>query len=222
LNIKERSMKAGYFFASGLLLASLGLARGMAYAQEPGWYAGAGIGRSTFNVHLDHLLGGSSPGSIGLKENRHDAGWKFLSGYRFDGRFGMEVEYANLGDYALSDPAGVLGTPGGRIDGGISSFTASITGRLPINDKWSATGRIGVSRLVVDVDATSVSRGKVYGKDHASLAPVLAAGADYKLDSAWSLRAEYAYFGKPRVFHDAGERVRANISLLSFNILYSF
>lgn len=213
-------MKNKHWLASGILL--LAVAGKTACAQDAKWYVGAGLGYSTFNVHLNHLLGGASPGATGLKEDKRDLGWKVLGGYRFNSNFSLAFEYARLGKYALSDPAGVLGAPGGRVDGDISAYSASLAGSLPLTERWSAIGRLGIGRVVAEVGVTSGSRGKYYTEDHAALAPVLAAGMDYKLGPSWSVRGEYAFYGKPRVFHEAGEKVNADISHLSLSVLYSF
>lgn len=105
-----------------LAAASLPLA-----AHAEGSYVGAGVGRSEHKVAIN---------SFGTYKD-NDVAVKVFTGYNFDKNFGIEAGYADLGKIDLGDT-------GMNVKG--RSFYAAGTATLPLGEKFSLTGKLGIAK----------------------------------------------------------------------------
>jgi len=119
-------------------LAILGLASAMAFtgpalAQDTGFYAGLHIGNSSASDACDGLSG------PGVSCDDKDSAWKILGGYQFNKHFAVELGYTDLGEVSAS---------GGGVNAAVeaTAFEVVAVGILPLADKFSLYGKIGMYR----------------------------------------------------------------------------
>ena len=119
-------------------LAIVGLASAMAFtgpafAQDSGFYAGLHIGQTSAD---DACTGISSPG---VSCDDKDTAWKILGGYQFNRHFAVELGYTDLGEASAS---------GFGVNAAIeaTAFEVVAVGILPIADKFSVYGKLGMYR----------------------------------------------------------------------------
>ncbi len=134
--------------ASGTLgLAALAVvSSSYAVAQDAGWYGGLNIGQSSAKIADDRinsrLLGGGFT-STSITDDDRDTGYKLFGGYKFNKNFALEGGYFDLGKFgytATTVPAGTL-TANIKLKG----LNLDAVGIVPINEKFSAFGRIGLN-----------------------------------------------------------------------------
>lgn len=152
--------------ALGCLAGGLALAQAQqASSSDHGLYVGGNVGSSQRS--------GDSPlsGSIG----KDDTAYKVYGGWEFHPNFAVEAGYTDLGKFSGS--AGSLKSHG---------VYADLVGKLPLADRFSALGRVGVydgHTTVRDVAGPS-------GKDNETNLKY-GAGLQYDLTKSASLRAEW-------------------------------
>lgn len=159
--------------ASMRLLAVGCLAGGMALAQAQtatqsmgsGFYAGGSIGSA-------HRADGSP---ISSPIDKSDTGYKLYGGYEFHPNFAVEAGYANLGKF--SGAAGSVKSQGAYAD---------LVGKLPLVDRLSALGRVGI----YDGHTTVRDSAGPSGKDHDGNLKY-GAGLQYDLTPTAAIRAEW-------------------------------
>ncbi len=110
-----------------------------------GWYGGinAGLSKATIDdgrITRNLLTSGFT--GVSIIDDEKDTGYKLYAGYRFNRNFGLEWGAVDLGKFgftATTEPAGTLnGTI--KLRGGF----LDAVGFLPITDKFTALGRVGV------------------------------------------------------------------------------
>src|SRR4030095_16629536 len=165
-----------------LLAVLVGFATSQVSAQEPGFFIGASAGSTTAKVEQD-LPGG---GSIDLDEDEN--GFKVLAGYNFSRFFGIEADYAVLGQPSVEDT--VLGTDV-ELEVDITSFQGFLVGTLPLGP-FDVFGKVGGAAVSSDSDLdikgplTHIKRSN--GNDDS----VLAYGGGVALNFGnFAIRAEY-------------------------------
>ena len=123
-------------------LAILGLASSMALtgpalAQDMGFYAGLSFGQSSADVDC--------AGATSCDEE--DTAWKIFGGYQFNRHLAVELGYTDLGEFSAS-------APGASFTVEATAFEVSAVGMLPLGDKFSVFGRIGMYKADTDATAT--------------------------------------------------------------------
>lgn len=115
-------------------------------AEDSGWYVGANAGQSSAKIDdggiANSLLGGGFS-MTSISNDKHDAGYKIFGGYRFNQNFALEGGYFDLGKFgytATTLPAGTL-----RGDIKLKGLNLDVIGILPISEKFSAFGRVGLN-----------------------------------------------------------------------------
>lgn len=119
-----------------------------ATADNLGWYGGANIGQS--NATIDEaritsgLLGsGLVAGPFNLDER--DGGYKIFGGYQFNPYFSVEAGYFDLGRFGFTTTTTPTGTLSGDIQ--LKGLNLDVVGTLPMTEKFSVFGRIGVTHV---------------------------------------------------------------------------
>jgi OOP family OmpA-OmpF porin len=105
---------------SGLLglVAFALIASAPASAQDPGWYLGAGIGRSRAKIDDAQIISGLEGAGIattGIDDQNRDTGWKVFTGYQFNRYFALEGGYFDLGRFGFNATTRPPGTLNGEI-----------------------------------------------------------------------------------------------------------
>lgn len=142
-------------FAAALVAGSLSA---MA-APVNGVYAGASLGTQQYPDMVNGVSGDGSATS-----------GKIFAGYQINPNFAVEAGVAKLGS---------ISNASGQIDGRSQFFDA--LGILPLNDKWSLLGRVGVAHVSVDTSQ---------GNDDGTGLKV-GLGAQYALTSNVAIRGEW-------------------------------
>ena len=134
--------------ALAALAALAMLASPLALAEEPGWYGGASLGRSSASIDdaritANLLAAGLATNSISHRDRSQ--GFRIFGGYQFTPNFGLEAGYADLGKFGFTAST----TPPGTLNGDIrlQGLSVDLVGTLPVTDKFSVLGRIGLASI---------------------------------------------------------------------------
>jgi OOP family OmpA-OmpF porin len=130
--------------AVGLAAIALTLSP-IANAIESGWYGGASIGQSRADIddqRITRSLLGSGFATSSMDVDERSAAGKIFGGYQFNRYLALEGGYFNLGKFGYTATT----TPAGSLSGDIrlQGLNLDLVGILPLTDKFSAFGRVGV------------------------------------------------------------------------------
>ena len=137
----SRWILAAAFFA-------LSLASAPALSQDTGWYVGLNVGQS--KVKDDFCAGTTSCDDT-------DTALSIFGGYQINKNFGVELGYVDLGKASGSGTDPILGTFSATFEA--TGFELSGVGTLPISDKFSVYGKLGLFMWDLDVKASSSTLG---------------------------------------------------------------
>ena len=196
------------------------LAAPLATAADSGWYGGLSLGRS--NVSIDdaritsELLGaGFTANSI--SNDDADLGWKILGGHKFNRNFAVEGGYFNLGEFGYTATT----TPAGRLTGTmkVQGFNLDAVGILPISEKFSALGRLGLT--YIEAKDTFSSTGAIVvtnpNPEKSEANWKVGAGVQYDVTPKLGLRAEWERYAVNDAVGNDG-----HVDLLSVGLVYTF
>lgn len=172
-----------------------------ANAAEPvgGWYLGGSVGAATTTASLN------AAGTSLTQTDKTDRALSLRAGYRLHTNWAVEGGYADLGSSKYQQAGfseDTMKTALWHIDA---------VGIVPLNDKFSVFGKLGVTRITYDVNGY---------KEHKST-PHLGLGASYALTPAVVLRAEYDDYGKSR-FTDGSASLDIRSHQFSLGMDYRF
>jgi OOP family OmpA-OmpF porin len=158
-----------------------------AYAADPvpGPYVGVGV------VATKHDYSLSNDTSGGDRKSDEWSG-KFFGGYQIDKTFAVEAGYTDFGssNYSYS-----VGNNAGAIDSKSHSFYVAGKGSVPINEQFSAFGKLGVAYNKNTVHGTGLAAPYVVG-DNNRTSLYASVGGEFALNQKVSLSLEYEYYGK--------------------------
>jgi OOP family OmpA-OmpF porin len=112
-----------------------------AMADDTSWYVGGNIGQSRSRID-DAWITSHLPGSVSISDNNHKTAFKLFGGYQFNKNFALEAGYFNLGKFGYTATTMPAGTLTGNIK--LQGLNIDAVGIMPINDKFSAFGRLGL------------------------------------------------------------------------------
>ena len=135
--------------ASGTLglVALAAIASQFAMADNaPGWYVGANVGQSRANIddaRITSGLLGSGFATTSISDDDRDTGFKLFGGYQFNKYLAVEGGYFDLGKFGFKATT----IPPGMLSGDIKlrGLNLDLVGTLPITQKFSAFGRVGMN-----------------------------------------------------------------------------
>lgn len=208
--------------ASGTLglVALAAIVSPIAMAQDAGWYVGANAGQSRAKIDDERITGslaGRGLSGISIADDDRDTGYKIYGGYKINKNFAVEGGYFDLGEfgYAATTSAGTLNG-----HSKIKGLNLDLVGMLPITDKFSAFGRVGVNYADVK-DSFTGTEASVYGananpsKRAANLKVGL--GLQYAFTESLAMRGEVERY---RINDAVGNK--GDIDLISLGLLYQF
>jgi OOP family OmpA-OmpF porin len=222
-------------------LALAGIAQGAA-AQYPAaksggpasqWYIGAGLGENYASIPeqtIDAINSGLTTAyaatSSVIDKSKRSTGGKIFVGYSFNRNFAIEGGYAPLGtssaefQFLTGAPISVtLGTF--NLDYKMTAAFIDGVGLLPLNEKWSLIGRIGVAYGQTNVNANGSPLTLILSNDDKSDSTVRAkfgAGVDYNLNPAFTVRAEWELYQMP----DPLSTDLFDVNAATLSLLYRF
>ncbi|MDP1996603.1 MAG: OmpA family protein, partial [Gallionella sp.] len=139
---------------SGTLgLAALAIiASPFAVADDSGWYIGANVGQSRAKIddaRITAQLQGTGLATTSIIDDNRDTGYKLFGGYRYNKNFAVEGGYFDLGRFGFTSATVFTGTttPAGTLTGNIKlkGVNLDAVGILPLTEKFSAFGRLGLN-----------------------------------------------------------------------------
>jgi len=210
-NTAARHLLALAVFASPFAVAA---------ADLPGWYVGANIGQSLAKIDNTRITGsllGNGFSSATIDDDDRDTGYKFFGGYRFNQYFSMEGGYFDLGKFGFTATTVPAGTFSGSI--GLKGVNLDAIGRLPITDKFSVFGRLGINNAQARDQFRST--GAVLAGDSnprkRDTNIKFGAGLQYDFTEALGVRAEVERY---RINDAVGNK--GDVDLVSFGLVYRF
>jgi len=129
------------------LAVSSALAGPLALAQDAGWYGGLNFGQSRSKIDDPRIISGLLAGgfsSATIIDDNRDRGGKIFGGYQLNRYFAFEGGYFDLGKFGFTANTVPIGSLTGDIK--IKGVNLDILGTLPLTEKFSAFGRVGVAR----------------------------------------------------------------------------
>lgn len=138
---------------------------------------------------------------------------KIFGGYQFSPNWGVEAQYANMGnrDLVLRNAAGVSIATGSLK---FSQFSIAGTGTLPLGANFSLFGKLGASNNSAKVSLVGVT------DSGSTTSLMLGIGAAYSITKELSVRVEYEDFGKLAKGDGLGGAIRGNA--YSVGLKYAF
>jgi OOP family OmpA-OmpF porin len=154
-----------------------------ALAADEGFYVGASVGVTSLDVD------GGDLGLTNASFDDNDTGYKVFLGYDFNKNWGVELGYADLGQY---DFTGNFGAVNVRGDIDVTAAYLTAVGTYPINNEFAVFGKLGA--YYGDADATA-SAGTISASDSGSDTNVLfGLGVKYNFTKQFAVRGEWERF----------------------------
>jgi OmpA-OmpF porin, OOP family len=154
---KEARRDLGRLLFAGLVGAAIAASSPAALAQAPGdagWYVGASLGQTEVNLDC--------AGTTACDDK--DSSWKIFAGYQFNRNFALEFGYTDLGEVTASTPAiGFIPPASVAIESTVWELVA--VGMLPLAERFSLYGKLGLYRADTDIEVNFVSLGSVTDSD---------------------------------------------------------
>lgn len=208
-------------------LGTLGLVGGVvmsapfAMADDSGWYIGGNIGQSRAKIddaRITSQLQVTGITSTTISDDDRGTGYKLFGGYQYDKRFSLEGGYFDLGQFGYTATTVPAGTLVGEAK--IKGLNLDLVGMLPVNDQFSAFGRLGMiyaqtkdrfsNTGVVPVPANA-------NPSKSAMSYKFGAGLQYKFSESFGMRAEAERY---RVDDAVGNK--GDIDLVSVGLVYWF
>jgi len=228
-------MNASRWAVSAALCASLGFA-GTARAAEEGWYIVGFAGEaSAQNINQGELDQDTADvfGSVGLTIvdatstlDDSDTAFGLAGGYQVNPNFAAELAWVDLGDISYAANGTVTDgvdtfDAGLGIDQSTSGPVLSFLGIVPIGERFSVFGRLGIALMSVDADATvsvdgeSASDG--VSTDRSNL--MYGIGGEFSLNRSFGVRLGWDRYAEVGSEDQAGE---VDIDVISLGLRYNF
>jgi OmpA-OmpF porin, OOP family len=193
-------------------LAILGLASAMAFtgpafAQDTGFYVGGALGQTSFDVDC--------AGTTSCDDE--DSSWKIFGGYQFNKNLALEFGYADLGEATAS----VLVPPftaNGALEATVWELVA--VGSLPIADRFSIFGKIGLYRADTDLNVTVPGLGSASESD-SNTDLTFGVGARYDFTRNLGVRLEWQRY-QDVGGEFAGVTLESDVDVISVAVIWKF
>jgi OOP family OmpA-OmpF porin len=143
-DILEKKMKKFIKAATALGLVSCAAMSSSFAATEKDdayWYIGGNIGQSRAKIDDENIVP-YLPGTVSISDDDKGNAFKLFGGYQFNKNFAVEGGYFNLGQFGYTATTVPAGTLNGNIK--LQGFNIDAVGMLPLADKFSVFGRLGL------------------------------------------------------------------------------
>lgn len=204
------------------LVALAVIASSYAVADDSGWYGGINMGQSSAKIddpRITSTLLGSGFTTSSIVDTDRDAGYKLYGGYRVNRNFAIEGGYFDLGTFGFkaTTAAPAAGTLTGEIK--LKGLNLDAVGILPITDKFSAFGRVGVNYAQASDTFSGTGLVKVINPNPSKtdLNYKFGVGVQYKFTESLAMRVEAERY---RIDDAVGNK--GDIDLVSVGLVYLF
>jgi OOP family OmpA-OmpF porin len=196
------------------------MATPFAMAEDSGGYVGANYGHTQASIddtriRNDLLNSGLTTNSI--KDDDDDQGYKLFGGYQLNRHFAVEAGYFDLGRFGFVASTTPTGTLSGNIK--VKGVNLDLLGIMPISERFSAFGRIGVTHA--RTDGAFAGTGAVTVLDPSpskrDTNPKVGLGLQYAMTDSLGLRAEIERY---RINDAVGNK--GDIDLASVGLVFRF
>ena len=215
----EKNMKLVKASGTLGLAAFVIIASPFAVADDTGWYGGLNVGQSRAKIDdariTSSLLG---VGASSISDDDSDTGYKLFGGYKFNRNFALEGGYFNLGKFGFTATTVPAGTLNGSIK--LQGVNLDLVGILPVTDRFSAFGRVGVNYAQARDNFTSTGAVPVLTNSNPSKNAAnvkFGAGLQYDFTEALAMRLEAERY---RIDDAVGNK--GDIDLFSLGLVYRF
>ena len=203
-----------------VLLALAFVVSPLAMADDATWYAGANVGQSRAKIddpRISANLLGSGFASTTIIDDDKSTGFKLFGGYQFNRNFALEGGYFDLGKFGFTATTVPAGTFDGRIR--LRGLNLDLLGRLPVTDRFSVFGRVGVNYADARDNFTSTGAVRVLDPNPRKHAANIkfGAGLQYDVTEALGIRAEAERY---RINDAVGNK--GDVDLFSVGLVYRF
>jgi len=222
-------MKQSIFFLTMISAAYAGAAS----AQDQGFYAGLGIGRSSADVteitRQDILNNGfSSLTAFQNGSSKSDTAWKIFGGFRLNPNVAAELFYTNLGKFT-SDASGNVATGSSspvsfNLDSKlkITGFGVAALLGAPLSDQWNVFAKPGLLRWDAKYTSTGTSPGtpsSITSISKSGTSPSFGVGTSYAFTDNLSARLEWErYFDVGDKNTDVG---KSSVNLFALSVQFT-
>jgi OOP family OmpA-OmpF porin len=191
-----------------------------AQAADSGWYGGLNIGQS--RAHIDDAritsgLLGSGFTTTSITDDDHDTAYKIFGGFKINKNFALEGGYFDLGKFGFTSTT----VPAGSLSGDmkIKGLNIDAVGFLPLSEKFSLFGRIGLQYAQVKDSFSGTGAVTPANSSASKSAGNLKAGAGIQYDFTPSLamRGEWERY---RIDDAVGNR--GEVEMFSLGLVYMF
>lgn len=191
-----------------------------ALADDSGWYVGGNVGQSRAKIddaRITSGLLGSGFATTSIDDDNRDTGYKLFGGYKFNKNFALEGGYFDLGKFGFKATTIPPGTLSGNIK--LKGLNLDLVGILPITDKFSAFGRLGVDYARARDSFSGTGLVNVLNANPSKQETNLKAGLglQYNFSEALAMRVEAERY---RINDAVGNR--GDVDLISVGLVYSF
>ncbi len=202
------------------LVALAIMASPFAMADDSGWYAGANVGQSRATIDDARITSGLLDGgftSAAILDDDRNTGYKIYGGYQFNRNFALEGGYFDLGKFGFNATTVPAGTLNGTI--GLRGLNLDLVGTLPITQRFSAFGRLGVNYADAKDSFTGTGLVKVLNANPSQRDTNLKVGlgVQYAFNESLALRTEIERY---RINDAVGNK--GDIDLVSIGLIYRF
>jgi OOP family OmpA-OmpF porin len=187
-----------------LAAVAISLLSATAMAQDKGWYVGGAFGQSKAK---DFCTGVSGPG---VTCDDSDVTLKGMGGYQFTRNVAVEFGLTAAGAVEARGPAGTV-----TIDAAI--LDAAAVGILPLGDKFSVFGKVGLYTSAVETDFNTLT---VRGTERTTNSDLTyGAGVGFAITPKLVVRAEWQRYQDV----DAGPNVgKSDVDVIGLGMVYRF
>ena len=204
----------------------LGLAAGICgpVLAQPidGWYAGGNVGRSAATIDDDGIRGGllgQGLATSAIEDRDRDTGYKVFGGYKFHRNFAVEAGFFDLGSFGYTATTVPPGTLTGDVR--IRGLNLDLVGILPVSDRFSVLGRVGVisARSKGHFSSTGAVAMPFANADPSerSTGAKVGIGMQYDITDRLALRGEVERYRVKDSISNKG-----HVDLLSVGLIYRF
>ena len=187
---------------------------------DTGWYVGANIGQSNANIdnaNITSNLLGSGFATTSISNDDSDTAYKLFGGYKFNRNFALEGGYFDLGRFGFSATTVPAGTLHGNIK--LKGLNLDAVGILPVNEKFSAFGRVGLNHAEAKDSFSGTGAVNVLNSNPSKRDTNIkfGAGLQYDFNPAFGMRAEAERY---RIDDAVGSK--SDVDVLSVGLVYRF
>jgi OOP family OmpA-OmpF porin len=202
VNLKKTCV-AAMLAVAGMVASSASMAQ---QRQDTGWYIGGSFGQGEIDIDCT--------GTTSCDDS--DTSWKIFGGYHINRNFAVEVGYGALGEVKASTPP-FGGIPAADVKIETNAWEVVGIGSLPIADRFSLFGKVGLYGADTDIDVAFAGFGTVTDTDD-NVGLTFGFGARYDFTRNFGVRAEWQRYSDVKA-SDFGE---FDVDVMSVGIVFRF